>query len=85
MAEILSSGTNVQSLEIEIPVNSRKALGRGIEGCVVLKFVVKADGTTDAIEVFESSIEDYFDDAAIEVTKKRIYKPATLWGEPVMT
>jgi len=84
VAEILSSGTKVQPLEVEVPVYPRKALRRGIEGWVVLKFVVKADGTTDEIEVIKSSIEDYFDDAAIEATSKRIYKPATLRGEPVM-
>lgn len=84
VAEILSKGTNAQPIEVEVPGYPRKALLRGIEGWVVLKFVVNADGTTDKIEVFESSIEDYFDDAAIEATKKRIYKPATLQGKPIM-
>jgi TonB family protein len=84
VAEILSKGTNVEPIKVDTPVYPHRALRSGIEGWVVLKFVVKADGTTDEIEVFESSIEDYFDDAAIEATKKRIYKPATLQGKPVM-
>ncbi len=84
VAEILSQRTNVEPIKVDAPVYPHRALRSGIEGWVVLKFVVKADGTTDEIEVFESSIEDYFDDAAIEATKKRIYKPATLQGKPVM-
>jgi TonB family protein len=60
------------------------ALRRGIEGWVVIRLAVKADGTTDDIEVVATSIEDYFDDAAVAAARARIYQPATLQGKPVM-
>ena len=82
--QVLRGSTNVVPLKVDAPVYPKRALQRGIEGWVVLRFVVKADGTTDDIEVFESSIEDYFDEAAIEAASNRIYQPATIDGKPVM-
>lgn len=82
--EVLRKSTNVTPIKADPPVYPLKALKLGIEGWVVLKFVVKADGTTDDIEVFDSSIEGYFDEAAIKATRNRVYQPATINGEPVM-
>jgi TonB family protein len=84
MAKILHTGTKAVLIKVETPVYPPMALRRGIEGWVVIRLAVKADGTTDDIEVVATSIENYFDDAAVEATRARIYQPATLQGTPVM-
>lgn len=76
--------TKAIPLHVESPVYPRRAERRGIEGWVNVGFNIKADGTTDNIEVLGSSIEEYFDDAAVEATQARTYKPATRNGKPVM-
>ena len=83
-AEILHTGTKAVPIKVETPVYPPVALRRGIEGWVVLSFTIKADGTTEDIEVVAASIEDYFDTAAIEAARARIYQPATLQGKPVV-
>jgi len=84
VTQVLRKSTSVVPLKVSDPIYPHRALSRGIEGWVILRFVVKADGTTDDIEVIESSIEDYFDEAAISATRDRVYQPATIDGEPVM-
>jgi TonB family protein len=83
-AEILHTGTKAIPIKVETPVYPPVALRRGIEGWVVISLTVKADGTTDDIEVVATSIENYFDDAAVEAARARIYQPATMQGKPVM-
>jgi len=84
LAETLSSGTNVQPLKVDAPTYPLRALRQGVEGWVVLRFIVNDDGTTSDIEVVDASIEGYFENAAIKAARARIYKPATLQGKPVM-
>ncbi len=84
VAEITKITTNIKALHIETPKYPHRALHRGIEGWVIVGFSVEADGTTGNIEVLESSIDDYFDDAAIEATRLRTYEPAKLADKPVM-
>jgi len=84
IAEILQTGTKAIPIKVETPVYPPMALRRGVEGWVVIRLAVKADGTTDDIEVVATSIENYFDDAAVEAARARIYQPATLQGKPVM-
>lgn len=83
-AEILHTGTKAVPIKVVTPVYPPVALRRGIEGWVVLSFTIRADGTTEDIEVVATSIEDYFDTAAIEAARARIYRPATLQGKPVV-
>lgn len=84
LAKVLSKGTKPVPINVDTPVYPGRALQRHIEGWVIVGFVIKADGTTDEIEVLNSSIDNYFDDAAIEATRTRTYKPSTLHGEPVI-
>ena len=84
IAGILHTGTKAIPIKVETPVYPPRALRRGIEGWVVIRLAVTADGTTDDIEVVATSIENYFDDAAVAAAKARIYQPATLQGKPVM-
>jgi TonB family protein len=83
-AEILSVETKAELLEGPLPEYPSEAQWRGIEGWVLISLVVKPDGTTDNIEIIGTSIDDYFDAAAIQSAKTRIYKPATSMGKPVM-
>lgn len=84
VTQVLRTSTSVAPLKANAPKYPRRAVRQGVEGWVVLRFVVKADGSTDDIEVADSSIEDYFDAAAINATKDRVYQPATIDGKPVM-
>ena len=84
IAKVLRKGTKAVPLNIDAPVYPRRALERHIEGWVIVGFIIKSDGTTDKIEVLNSSIDNHFDDAAIEATLSRTYEPSTLRGEPVM-
>jgi len=84
VAEVLRRGTTAVPLNADAPPYPKAALRRGIEGWVVVGFNITADGTTDEIEIRESSIDDYFDDAAIEATRTKTYKPATRSGKPVI-
>ena len=83
-AQILPGSTNVVPLKVSDPIYPDAAIQRGIEGWVMVRFVVKADGTTDEIEVVDSSVEGYFEDAAIKAASNRVYQPATLNGQAVM-
>lgn len=82
-ADIIDKGTFAVLTKSVAPVYPERALKRGVEGWVIVGFLIKADGTTDEIEVLDSSIEGYFDEAAIEATRARTYRPATISGEPV--
>ena len=44
--DILAKGTYAEQLNVEAPVYPQTALRRGIEGWVIVGFVIKADGTT---------------------------------------
>ena len=46
--------------------------------------LVNKDGSTADIEVHKTSIEGYFDAAAIEAVSRWTYRPATLQGKPVI-
>ena len=83
-ATVLTTGTQAKIIDSDKTVYPSKALRDEVEGWVIINFLVKKDGTTDDIQIQEASIEDYFDKSAIDATKSRIYKPATLNGKPVM-
>lgn len=84
VAEVLAKGTYAVNVNKNVPKFPYNALRDGVEGWVIVRLAVKKDGTTDAIEVYDSSIEGYFEDTAIEAAKNRTYKPATSQGYPVM-
>jgi len=84
VAQIIAKGTRATPIKHEPPVYPLKALRSGIEGWVVLSFIVKEDGTTDDIVVSNASIENYFEKAAISAVSAWTYEPATRNGEPVI-
>ena len=65
------------------PVYPRDAQTQGIEGYVVLEFVVTRTGRTADAVVVESSPPDVFDDAALNAVQKFRYKPRVVDGKPV--
>jgi protein TonB len=65
------------------PVYPRRALSRGVEGYVIVEFMVTRLGTTQDIKVVEAKPEGYFERAAINAAQKFKYKPKVINGEPV--
>lgn len=90
----LSSGINVGGLGFGVadgeylpivkvaPVYPSRAASRGLEGYVIVEFVVTRTGTTRDVTVVESS-SSLFDRAAVDAAGKFKYKPRVIDGEAV--
>lgn len=65
------------------PVYPRRALSRGIEGYVIVEFVVTKNGTVRNPVVVRAEPETIFDQAALDAALKFKYKPRVVNGEPV--
>jgi len=65
------------------PVYPRRAQTRGIEGYVLLEFVVTRTGGVRDPRVIESKPPGIFDRAAVNAALKFKYKPKVVNGEPI--
>lgn len=65
------------------PAYPHRALQKGKEGFVVVKFTVTAQGTTTDHEVVESFPPSVFDRAAVEAARQFTYEPRRVDGVPV--
>ena len=65
------------------PIYPRRALSRGIEGYVIVEFIVTKTGTTRDIRVVEAKPPGIFDRAAVQAAAKFKYKPRVVDGEPI--
>lgn len=65
------------------PVYPRRALQRGLEGYVIVEFVVTKNGSVRDPVVIEADPEGVFDRAATKAALKFKYKPRVIDGEPV--
>ncbi len=65
------------------PVYPRRAQTRGIEGYVLLEFVVTRTGAVRDPVIIESKPPGIFDRAAISAALKFKYKPKVVNGEPI--
>ena len=65
------------------PEYPRRALQRGIEGYVVVEFLVTKLGTVENVVVIEANPPGYFERAAIKAASRFKYKPKVINGEPV--
>jgi protein TonB len=65
------------------PVYPRRAQTRGIEGYVLLEFVVTKTGAVRDPVVIEASPPGIFDRAALQAALKFKYKPKVVNGEPI--
>ncbi|MDQ7050205.1 MAG: energy transducer TonB [Enterobacterales bacterium] len=63
------------------PVYPRRALSRGIEGYVVVEFVVTSNGSVRAPKVVEAKPEGIFNQAAKNAVLKFKYKPRVVDGQ----
>ncbi len=65
------------------PIYPRRAQSRGIEGYVILEFVVTATGAVRDPVVIEAKPPGIFDRAAVNAALKFKYKPKTVNGEAI--
>jgi len=83
----LSSGLALESGDGEYlpivkvaPIYPRRALSRGIEGYVIVEFIVTKQGSVRNPVVIEAKPEGVFDQAAKDAAKKFKYKPRVIDG-----
>ena len=62
------------------PIYPRRALSRGIEGYVIVEFIVTKQGSVRSPMIIESKPKGIFDQAAKEAAKKFKYKPRVIDG-----
>lgn len=84
----LSSGLALESGDGEYlpivkvaPIYPRRALSRGIEGYVIVEFVVTKNGSVRDPVVVEAQPQGIFDQAAKEAAMKFKYKPRVIDGQ----
>ncbi len=65
------------------PLYPPRALARGIEGWVLLRFTIGPQGTTKDIEVLDANPKGYFERAATNAVEKYRYKPRIEDGRAV--
>ncbi len=64
------------------PLYTKSAFDRGIEGRVVLKVIIRMDGSIGPMRV-DQHLEDGLDEAAVEAVRKWQFEPARVKGEPI--
>ncbi len=64
------------------PLYTKRAFDRGIEGRVVLKVIIRKDGSIGPLRV-DKSLDDELDEAAAEAVRKWQFDPARVKGEPI--
>lgn len=67
------------------PQYPARAMQRGIEGWVQLRFTVSAAGTVKDVQVESADPPSYFEQAAINAVSRYKYKPSVVDGKPVDT
>ncbi len=64
------------------PLYTEKAFNRGVEGRVVLKVIVRKDGSIGPVRIHRS-LDPELDEAAAEAVRTWVFEPARADGEPV--
>ena len=64
------------------PVYPRRAQARGIEGYVIVEFIVTTNGSVRDAKVLEAQPEGVFERAALDAAAKFKYKPRVVDGNP---
>ena len=65
------------------PVYPSRAKRQGIEGWVRVKFLVRASGLVERVDILEARPEDLFDNSVRQCVLSWRFKPGTVEGEPV--
>lgn len=64
------------------PLYTESAFDRGIEGRVVLRVIIRKDGSIGAVRVHQS-LDSELDSAAITAVRSWTFEPATVDGDPI--
>jgi TonB family protein len=64
------------------PLYTKGAFDRGIEGRVVLKVIIRKDGSIGPVRI-DQSLDKELDEAASEAVRRWQFNPATVNGEPI--
>jgi TonB family protein len=64
------------------PLYTKGAFDRGVEGRVVLKVIIRKDGTIGPVRV-DQSLDEELDEAASEAVRSWQFEPAKVNGEPI--
>ncbi len=67
------------------PQYPARAMQRGIEGWVQLRFTVSAAGTVKDVQVEKAEPRNYFEQAAINAVSRYKYKPSVVGGKAIDT
>lgn len=65
------------------PKYPSRARAKGVEGSVLLRFVVAADGSVRSVNIIESDPEGVFDEAVLDVAREWTFELALYKGQPV--
>ena len=65
------------------PVYPEKARQAGVEGRVIIEFLIDRDGVPRQLQVVEAPPGGWFEEAALEAVAQWRYRPATRLGRPV--
>jgi TonB family protein len=79
----LESGTFAKPIKRRNPRWPRPEAEAGVEGWVVVSYVIKPDGTVEEAIIEDSSGRRAFERASASAIDDWIYEPATMNGEPV--
>jgi TonB family protein len=64
------------------PLYTKDAFDRGVEGRVILKVIIRKDGTIGPLRV-DQSLDEELDEAASEAVRTWQFEPAKVNGEPI--
>ena len=81
-AAVPAGGTQPEELDRVIPRYPARARRAGIQGAVVVRGIVRRDGTIDNVEVIKD-LPQGLGDAAAEAVRRWRFRPATYRGEPI--
>jgi TonB family protein len=79
----LESGTDVRPIHRLNPRYPQPEADAGVEGWVVVSYVVKPDGTVGETIIEDSSGRKTFEKETLKSMKDWRYEPATMNGEPI--
>jgi TonB family protein len=79
----LESGTFAKPIKRKNPKFPEREADAGIEGWVVVSYVIKPDGTVGEALIENSSGRKHFERASVRAIENWVFEPATMNGEPV--
>ncbi|HEX7151482.1 MAG TPA: TonB family protein [Thermoanaerobaculia bacterium] len=81
-AAVPAGGTQPEEIDRVVPRYPSRARAAGIQGAVVIRGIVRRDGTIDNVEVIKD-LPHGLGDAAQDAVQRWRFRPATYRGEPI--